>query len=275
LAAKGALDVKAVCAPQITTLLPPEHRFGKGCLAGKSYCVVTPSGEVRPCAYLDQVAGNVLDTPFEDLWRNAPLFRAMRNSGVPWRLRRLFVERTLRRVPRPGVCRIGKCPGKRPALLDAVMTPDELEDRLLSRLQGDGLPLSPVPYADLAEELEVSEERCCRRWSGSSDLVWCVSSAACRCVGARHAGSALCSRRAGGARRGRRGARRRPSRGDARLPARGRLCALVHSDAGSSGELDRIITEIEAETACTVALRLPSQEVWKLRTDFRLPGSRS
>lgn len=33
----------------------------------------------------------------------------------------------------PGVCRIGKCPGKGPALLDAVMTPGELEDRLLSR----------------------------------------------------------------------------------------------------------------------------------------------
>jgi len=83
LAAKGALDVKAVCAPQITTLLPPERRSGKGCLAGKSYCVVTPSGEVRPCAYLDQVAGNVLDTSFEDLWRDASLFRAMRTPEYP------------------------------------------------------------------------------------------------------------------------------------------------------------------------------------------------
>lgn len=156
------------------------------------------------------------------------------------------------------------------------MTPGELEDRLLSHLQGDGLPLSPVPYADLAEELGVAEEevlRAMERFLGSG-LV--------RFFGGFFDASAL----------GMQGVLCALAAPEERVEA---VAALVDAhpevthdyqregdyalwftlNAGSSRELDRIIAEIEEETECTVALRLPSKEVWKLRTDFRFPGSRS
>jgi DNA-binding Lrp family transcriptional regulator len=155
------------------------------------------------------------------------------------------------------------------------MTPGELEDRLLSRLQGDGLPLSPVPYADLAEELEVSEEEVLQAMERLIGSVWCVSSAALsmRRRSACRECSVLSPRRRSASRR--RGARDAHPEVTHDYQREGDYALWFTLNAGSSGELDRIITEIEAETACTVALRLPSQEVWKLRTDFRLPGSRS
>lgn len=155
------------------------------------------------------------------------------------------------------------------------MTPGELDDALLSCLQGEGLPLSPEPYADLAGKLGATEEDvlCAMERLLGSDMV-------------RFFGGFLDA---------------------AALGMQGMLCALAvpeerieavaalvdaHPEvthdyqregdyalwftlnAGSSEAVGRIIAEIEEETGCDVVLRLPSREVWKLRTDFRLSGSR-
>jgi DNA-binding Lrp family transcriptional regulator len=156
------------------------------------------------------------------------------------------------------------------------MTPGELEDRLLSRLQGEGIPLSPVPYADLAEELGIAEEEVLQA------MERLIGSGLVRFFGGFFDATAL----------GMQGVLCALAVPEDRVEV---VAALVDAhpevthdyqregdyalwftlNAGSSGELDRVLTEIEEETECTVALRLPSQEVWKLRTDFRLPGSRS
>ncbi|MFW6270605.1 MAG: radical SAM protein, partial [Bacillota bacterium] len=61
------IEVKPVCAPQfipIADKLDIKTRFKKGCLAGISYCIVNPVGEVQPCAYFNKSAGNIRDQDF-------------------------------------------------------------------------------------------------------------------------------------------------------------------------------------------------------------------
>lgn len=77
------IEVKPTCAPQFMRLarqMGIKQRFSKGCLAGEAYCIVTPGGEVQPCAYLPLSAGNVRHTPFSRLWRESPVFQRLRGG---------------------------------------------------------------------------------------------------------------------------------------------------------------------------------------------------
>ena len=47
-------------------------------MAGTGFLFISAAGEVKPCGYFDMVAGSVTDAPLAELWRNAPLFRALR-----------------------------------------------------------------------------------------------------------------------------------------------------------------------------------------------------
>lgn len=73
--------VRARCAPYIGRLalergLAP---LGSGgCLAGTTYCRITPSGDVTPCPYLPTVAGNVREAPFRQIWDSSPLMASLR-----------------------------------------------------------------------------------------------------------------------------------------------------------------------------------------------------
>ncbi|MEE8362888.1 MAG: radical SAM protein [Dehalococcoidia bacterium] len=67
--------VRARCAPYIGRMaaqrgLPPVSNAG--CLAGTSYCRVTPVGEVTACPYLPDSAGNVRARSFTKIWESAP-----------------------------------------------------------------------------------------------------------------------------------------------------------------------------------------------------------
>jgi putative heme d1 biosynthesis radical SAM protein NirJ2 len=76
------LEVKPTCAPQfirVADQLGVKTRFERGCLAGISYCLINPVGDLQACAYLDQAVGNVRRTPFEKMWREAELFRVLRS----------------------------------------------------------------------------------------------------------------------------------------------------------------------------------------------------
>ncbi len=52
------------------------------CLAGLSYCRITPEGDVTPCPYLPVPAGNVREKEFEDIWAHADLFGALRRPAL-------------------------------------------------------------------------------------------------------------------------------------------------------------------------------------------------
>jgi radical SAM protein with 4Fe4S-binding SPASM domain len=49
-----------------------------GCSAGFSSCVISPSGDVRPCTFMNCVLGNVFVEPLRSIWDNS--FSYLRNS---------------------------------------------------------------------------------------------------------------------------------------------------------------------------------------------------
>lgn len=79
-----SIPVKPTCAPQflrIADQLGIKTRYSRGCLAGLDYCIVSPIGKVRPCAYMMEEAGDVHDTPFDELWANAEVFQKLRTKA--------------------------------------------------------------------------------------------------------------------------------------------------------------------------------------------------
>jgi putative heme d1 biosynthesis radical SAM protein NirJ2 len=75
------IELKPTCAPQfmrIARQMGVNTRFTRGCLAGTAYCIISPVGNVQPCAYLDIKAGNVREKSFEEIWRDNPVFNRLR-----------------------------------------------------------------------------------------------------------------------------------------------------------------------------------------------------
>lgn len=80
---EAPIIIKPTCAPQFTRVAKqmgiPTH-FTRGCLAGLSYCVVSPTGIVRPCAYMIEEAGDVRKQPFDKIWNGSALFKKLRTK---------------------------------------------------------------------------------------------------------------------------------------------------------------------------------------------------
>lgn len=76
-----SIELKPTCAPQfmrIAQQMGMKLRFGRGCLAGTSYCIISPKGQVQPCAYLNLPLGDVRETPFDEIWKNNPVLEELR-----------------------------------------------------------------------------------------------------------------------------------------------------------------------------------------------------
>lgn len=91
------LETKATCAPQYYRIMRQqaklegvevnEQTFGlnartRGCLGGLSFAFVSHSGELQPCGYFDVKAGSVREAEFGELWKNAPLFKNLREFSL-------------------------------------------------------------------------------------------------------------------------------------------------------------------------------------------------
>jgi radical SAM protein with 4Fe4S-binding SPASM domain len=57
----------------------PLSTMTRGCLAGTSVCFVSHRGDVYPCGYLPVSAGNVRQTRFAEIWKDASVFQELRN----------------------------------------------------------------------------------------------------------------------------------------------------------------------------------------------------
>jgi len=66
---------------KVTKKAVPLADFIGGCGAGRLYCSLSPQGEVHPCVFLPVNVGNLKTEKFQDVWLNAPLFKALRNRG--------------------------------------------------------------------------------------------------------------------------------------------------------------------------------------------------
>ena len=81
---RGVLLVRAKCAPHFMRhvhALDPESpvlNYETRCPCGTQYCRITPDGKVTPCPYLPEVAGDLGQQSFGDIWHGAPLFQALR-----------------------------------------------------------------------------------------------------------------------------------------------------------------------------------------------------
>lgn len=75
------IELKPTCAPQfmrIAAQMGMKMRFGRGCLAGTSYCIISPRGQVQPCAYLNIPLGDVREIPFDEIWKNNEVLNRLR-----------------------------------------------------------------------------------------------------------------------------------------------------------------------------------------------------
>lgn len=75
------IELKPTCAPQFMRIakeMGMSSRFQRGCLAGTSYCIISPTGDVQPCAYLNLPIGNIRETPFSEIWSSNPIFQELR-----------------------------------------------------------------------------------------------------------------------------------------------------------------------------------------------------
>ena len=76
-----AIELKPTCAPQFLRIagqMGIKTRFHRGCLAGLSYCIISPKGKVQPCAYLKMEIGDVRKTPFDEIWKDSDVLEKLR-----------------------------------------------------------------------------------------------------------------------------------------------------------------------------------------------------
>ncbi len=80
--------VRARCAPHFKRLAYQQNTDspltraqgyeGGGCLAGRHYCRVTPSGEVTVCPYVEESVGSLQSTSFDKIWEQSRVFQQLR-----------------------------------------------------------------------------------------------------------------------------------------------------------------------------------------------------
>lgn len=81
--------IRTRCAPTVRRILHQKNpgsrllTMGAGrCLAGRSYCRITPEGDVTPCPYLPLSTGNIREQDFGDIWQNSAVFNSLRNPSL-------------------------------------------------------------------------------------------------------------------------------------------------------------------------------------------------
>jgi radical SAM protein with 4Fe4S-binding SPASM domain len=84
----GRMMVRAKCAPQFMRLVhqrtpdSPILNYRTRCPCGVQYCRVTPDGKLTACPYLPEPAGDLRARRFADVWRESPLFAALRGGTL-------------------------------------------------------------------------------------------------------------------------------------------------------------------------------------------------
>ncbi|WP_292424127.1 radical SAM/SPASM domain-containing protein [Methanoregula sp.] len=79
------INLRPTCAPQFRRIAADlgieKQGWGRGCIAGTRYCRIYANGDVTPCPYLPVSAGNVREIPFDRIWNESLIFKALRDPG--------------------------------------------------------------------------------------------------------------------------------------------------------------------------------------------------
>jgi putative heme d1 biosynthesis radical SAM protein NirJ2 len=173
------IEIKPTCAPQFVRVARQRRlpsRFQRGCLAGISYCIIGPQGDVYPCPYMDLKIGNVRQQAFDETWKHNEVFLKLRTEQYEGycgicAYRGLCGGCRARSYAETG----GNFMGEDPLCLYKDEQEDKirpLAEQVIIRLQS-GLPLVPEPYKALAEELGVTQGRVLKaiRWLCAKGIV--------------------------------------------------------------------------------------------------------
>jgi len=80
------LSLRPTCFPQFRRIADEaginNPTWGRGCIAGISYCRIYANGDVTPCPYLPVIAGNLRNIRLKDLWTSSEVFTALRDPGL-------------------------------------------------------------------------------------------------------------------------------------------------------------------------------------------------
>ena len=85
---RGTMLVRSKCAPHFMRHVhaadpgSPVLNYETRCPCGTQYCRITPDGKVTPCPYLPGVAGDLSRQSFGEIWRQAPVFRQLREARL-------------------------------------------------------------------------------------------------------------------------------------------------------------------------------------------------
>lgn len=85
---RARLMVRARCAPYVRRLVGQQedtpsggHSLGlSACLAGRSYCRITPQGKVTPCPYIPEPVGDLRRSRLKDVWTASHTLLRLRND---------------------------------------------------------------------------------------------------------------------------------------------------------------------------------------------------
>ncbi|MDP2498959.1 MAG: radical SAM protein [Candidatus Palauibacterales bacterium] len=85
---RGRLMIRSKCQPQLMRHVherdpdSPLLNYRTRCPCGVQYCRITPEGKVTPCPYMPEVAGDLREASFGEVWRGSELFRRLREESL-------------------------------------------------------------------------------------------------------------------------------------------------------------------------------------------------
>jgi radical SAM protein with 4Fe4S-binding SPASM domain len=85
---RGQMLVRSKCQPALMRLVherapdSPLLNYSTRCPCGVHYCRITPDGKLTPCPYLPEVAGDLRQQGFAEVWNESPLFKQLRARGL-------------------------------------------------------------------------------------------------------------------------------------------------------------------------------------------------
>lgn len=86
---QGQMLIRARCAPHFRRLAYSRSAelaaSSAGCMAGISYCRISPEGEITPCPYLPLSVGSLRKDSLADIWETAPIFNQLQQPALKGR----------------------------------------------------------------------------------------------------------------------------------------------------------------------------------------------
>jgi len=85
---RGRLMIRSKCQPQLMRHVyendaeSPLLHYRTRCPCGVQYCRITPEGKVTPCPYMPEVAGDLSERSFGEIWSEATVFRLLREGEL-------------------------------------------------------------------------------------------------------------------------------------------------------------------------------------------------